>query len=259
MAERAEEVGVAKASLRFDRLLALSILAGSFIALGGTFALTAGTGSGDLPYGVGRLLVGLVFSLGLVLVVVGGAELFTGNNLLVMAWASGKVSTVALLRNWAVVFLGNFVGSVATAGLLALSGFHEFAGGSVATTAVAVARLKVDLGFGEAIIRGVLCNVLVCLAVWLTFSARSTVDRVAVIVPPISAFVACGFEHSVANMFFVPYALFLPTEVVPVGTLSWTAFLVHNLLPVTIGNVLGGGVLVGAVYWFIYLRRTDAG
>jgi formate/nitrite transporter len=205
-----------------------------------------------------------VFSLGLVLVVVGGAELFTGTNLIVMAWA-GRVPTSALLRNWLIVFVGNFVGATATAGLVYLGGTHHGGGGAFGATALAIAHAKLQLGFSRAVALGVLCNTLVCLAVWLTLSARTTTDRVLAIVPPISAFVAAGFEHSIANMYFIPLGLliagldpaFAAAADVPglsIHALTWGAFLARNLLPVTIGNVIGGAVLVGLVYWFVYLR-----
>ena len=269
MAAKAEQIGVKKAHSGPITLFVLAVLAGAFIALGAIFATTVVAGAGGaLPYGVTRLLAGLVFSLGLILVIVGGAELFTGNNLIVMAWAGGKVSTALLLRNWLVVYLGNFVGSVGTAGLVFVSGQYAFGGGAVGAAALATANAKVNLGFVQAIALGVLCNALVCLAVWLTFSARTTTDRVLAIVPPIAAFVAAGFEHSIANMYFVPVGLFIKAgapaafwqaaglEAASFASLTWGRFLVNNLLPVTLGNILGGTVLVGAVYWFVYLRQA---
>ena len=246
----------------------LAILAGSFIALGGVFATTALAGTGAAPWGPIRVLAGVAFSVGLILVVVGGAELFTGNNLIVMAWASRRVATRALLRNWLIVFAGNFVGAGATAALVYLGGAHRAGGGAFGVTALAIAHAKVELGFAQAVALGVLCNTLVCLAVWLTLSARTTADRVLAIVPPISAFVAAGFEHSVANMYFVPLGLLI-TRLDPVfaatagapapssRALTWSAFLGRNLLPVTIGNVIGGAILVGLVYWFVYLRARS--
>jgi formate transporter len=210
----------------------------------------------------------VAFSVGLVLVVVGGAELFTGNNLIVMAWASRRVSTWALLRNWLIVFAGNFVGAGGTAALVYLAGTHRGGSGAFGATALAIAHAKVQLGFTQAVALGVLCNTLVCLAVWLTLSARTTADRVLAIVPPISAFVAAGFEHSIANMYFVPLGLLVstlePGFVAAHGlerdahTLTWIGFLVRNLLPVTIGNLIGGALLVGLVYWFLYLRPRGA-
>ncbi len=262
MARRAAAVGVEKAAMDAARTLTLAVLGGAFIALGGLFATTALTGTAGAPWGPTRVLAGVVFSLGLVLVVVGGAELFTGNALIVMAWASRRISTPALLRNWLLVFAGNFAGATATAAVVWLAGTHHMAAGGFGATALAIARAKVELGFVQAVALGVLCNALVCLAVWLTLSARTTTDRILAVVPPVSAFVAAGFEHSVANMYFVPLGLliarFEPALAAGAGRatdhLTWGTFLVHNLLPVAIGNVIGGAGLVAAVYWFVYLR-----
>jgi formate/nitrite transporter len=263
MARKAEDTGVAKASLDTGRLLVLAVLAGAFIALGAVFATTVTAGSGDLAFGVTRLLAGLTFSLGLILVVVAGAELFTGDNLIVMAWAARRVTTARVLAIWGLVYLGNLVGALATAVLVYLSGQYELGNGAVGEQALGIAAAKTDLAFGRAIVLGMLCNALVCLAVWLTYSARTTTDRILAIVPPIAAFVAVGFEHSVANMYFIPAGLLLKgNETFVAGLagapdlsgLTWGAFLLDKLLPVTIGNVLGGAVMVGAVYWFVYLR-----
>jgi formate transporter len=270
MARRAELTGVRKSEAPAFTLLSLAVLAGAFIALGAIFAttVTAGTAS-TWPFGVTRLLAGLVFCLGLVLVVVGGAELFTGNNLIVMAWANKKVTTYALLRNWGIVYLGNFLGSIGTAALLFYSGQYKFGGGAVGQTALSIANTKVHLGFVQAIALGILCNALVCLAVWMTYSARSTIDKIAAIIFPISAFVAASFEHSVANMYFIPIGLFIknfdPTFTAKIVAdtgldltgLTWGTFLFNNLLPVTIGNIIGGAVLVAAIYWSIFLRNKD--
>ena len=209
MARRAEAAGVRKVATPAASLFALAVLAGAFIALGGVFATTALAGAGSGPWGETRVLAGVAFSLGLILVVVGGAELFTGNNLVVMAWAGRRVTTRALLRSWAIVYAGNFVGAVGTALLVLVSGAYRFGDGAWGTTALAIAIAKMRLGFGQAVALGVLCNALVCLAVWLTYSARSTTDRVLVVVPPVAAFVAAGFEHSIANMYFVPLALLI--------------------------------------------------
>jgi len=212
MARKAEEVGRAKTGLGAADTFALAVLAGAFIAMGAIFATTVTAGGASLPYGVSRLLAGLTFSLGLVLVVVAGAELFTGNNLIVMAWASRKVSTVRLLRNWALVFCGNLVGAVATAGILFAGKQYTFGKGAVGEQALSIATAKTGLGFVQAIVLGAFCNALVCLAIWLTYSARTTTDKILAIVPPIAAFVAAGFEHSVANMFFVPMGLLVKTD-----------------------------------------------
>jgi formate transporter FocA len=267
MAIKAEETGVVKANYGPRRLLVLGVLAGAFIALGAIFATTVATGSSALPYGVAKLLTGLVFSLGLILVIVGGAELFTGNNLIVMAWASKKITTQKLLRNWFFVYIGNFIGSVGTAGLLFFSGQYTFGGGAVGLTALNIANAKTSLDFVEALTLGILCNTLVCLAVWLVMSARTTTDKILAIIFPITAFVAAGFEHCIANMYFIPVGLFIKAGapesfwsqigVLPsdFAALTWSNMLLNNLLPVTIGNIIGGTVLVGAVYWAVYLRK----
>jgi formate/nitrite transporter len=266
MALRAEYLGVRKAEAPLLATFTLALLAGAFISLGAVFSTTVAAGaSGVVPYGMVRLLAGLVFTVGLVLVIVGGAELFTGNNLIVMAWAGRKVSSRGLLRNWGVVYAGNFVGAIGTVVLVFVSRQYTFGGGSVGTTALATAAAKVDYGFVQALALGVLCNALVCLAVWLTFSARSTIDRIAAIILPIAAFVAAGFEHSIANMYFIPIGLFIKgfdpsftaASGVDVSRLTWQSFLLANLLPVTIGNIIGGAVLVAAVYWFVFLHRSE--
>jgi formate/nitrite transporter len=265
MAVRAEYLGVRKAENAVLKTFALGILAGAFISFGAIFATTTAAGSSALPFGVAKLLTGLVFCLGLILVVIAGAELFTGNNLIVMAWASKKVSTGALLRNWVIVYAANFVGSLGTAVLVFFSQQYTFGGGAVGETALKIALGKVELGFGQAIALGTLCNVLVCLAVWLTFSARSVMDKIMAVIFPITAFVAAGFEHSIANMYFIPFAIlikmfdpgFAASTGLDLAALTWGNFLLNNLLPVTIGNILGGGVLVSAIYWSIFLRNRE--
>ncbi len=266
MAAKAAEVGVRKAAMGFVPVFVLGILAGAFIALGAAFATTVSAGAaGVVPYGIIRLLAGLAFSLGLILVIVGGAELFTGNNLLAMAWASRRISTGSVIRNWVIVYAGNFVGAIGTAVLIVLAGQYAFGGASVGAVALSTAATKVGYGPLQAFVLGILCNGLVCLAVWLTYSARTTTDRILAIVPPIAAFVAMGFEHSVANMYFIPAGMliraFAPDsfwtsiDKVPADYASLdVAGLVGNLVPVTLGNIVGGTILVGAVYWLVYLR-----
>ena len=263
MAQKAEDLGARKTRMPFYKTLPLSVLGGAFIALGAIFCTITLAGSADMPYGMGRMAGGLAFCLGLILVVIGGAELFTGNNLIVIAWASGKVKTRALLRNWLIVYLGNFLGALLTAMLMVTAKQYAAGGGGVGEMALKIAASKVNLGFAQAVALGILCNALVCLAVWLTYSGRSTTDKIFAILFPVSAFVAAGFEHSVANMYFIPYALFIqqfdPAFVASLGGavhlegLTWGAFLVKNLLPVTIGNIIGGSLMVGAVYWLVYL------
>ncbi|MCI0682258.1 MAG: formate transporter FocA [Gemmataceae bacterium] len=268
IARKAEDIGVKKANLGAMNTLVLAVLAGAFIALGGVFATTVSAGAaGYLPFGVTRLLAGLVFSLGLILVVVGGAELFTGNNLIVMAWANGRVSGVRLLRNWALVYLGNLAGATATAALVFAGGQYKFGGGAVGNAALAIGDAKVQFSFLEGVALGILCNGLVCLAVWLSYGGRSTTDKIVAIVPPIAAFVAAGFEHSIANMYFLPLALFVRAGAddsfwTAIGKspadyrdLTWSNAIVGNLVPVTLGNIIGGVGLVGLVYWFVYLRN----
>ena len=259
VARKAATVGVAKVAMPRLNVFVLAVLAGAFIALGADFATTVMAGSSQLPFGVARLLGGLAFSLGLILVVVAGAELFTGNNLVVMAWASRRVTTRRLLGNWALVYAGNFVGAIGTVLLVYLGRQYEFGGGAVGESALRIADAKTSLGFVQAVALGALCNALVCLAVWLSYSARTVTDKILAVVPPIAAFVAAGFEHSVANMYFVPFGLLVKDELEVPGlaleNLTWRGFLVDNLLPVTIGNVIGGAVMVGTVYWLVYLRE----
>ena len=279
MAARAEEAGVKRAAIDPLTLLVLSVLAGAFISFGAVFATTVSAGSiaitasdgaaaysAGLPYGVVRLLTGLVFSLGLILVVVGGAELFTGNNMIVMAWASGKVTTRDVLFNWVVAFVGNFAGAIATAALMFYTTQYTFGGGAVGLAALTTAHAKTSLAFVPALTLGIMCNALVCLAVWMCYGARTTIDRVFTIIFPITGFVAAGFEHSIANIYFIPMGLFIKAGApdafwAAIGrtaadfpALTWGNFLVGNLLPVTIGNIIGGSVMVAAVYWFVYLR-----
>lgn len=267
MAQRAERVGVQKTRMGLWTTFVLAVLAGAFIALGAVFSTTATAGVADrLPYGVSRLLAGFTFSLGLILVIVAGAELFTGNTLIIMAWADGKISTRDVLGNWTIVYFGNFVGSLATAALMFVTKQYTFGNGAVGLNALAIANNKTGLGFVQVIALGIMCNALVCLAVWLCFSARTTTDKILSIIPPITAFVAASFEHSIANMYFIPIALFIkqwgdPAFFQAIGKaaadfshLTWFNFLVMNLLPATIGNIIGGAGMVGIVYWSVYLR-----
>ena len=270
MAHKAEAAGVAKATLGPFRMFALAVLAGAFIALGAIFATTVTTGS-TLSFGLTKLLGGLVFCLGLILVVGAGAELFTGNNLIVLAWADRKITTWQVLRNWIIVYLGNFVGSVATAVMMFFSRQYTFANGALGQNALNIANGKVNLEFGQALVLGIMCNALVCLAVWLCMGARSATDKILAIIFPITAFVAAGFEHSVANMYFIPMGLLIkagaPAEfsqgigstLVSYPSLTWGNFFLVNLLPVTIGNIIGGALMVGLAYWFIYLRPSWTG
>ena len=251
IAARVEAAGEGKAKLPFLPLMMLAILAGAFIAFGGMFFTMTITDS-SLGLGLTRLIGGMAFSLGLILVVVGGAELFTGNVLIVMACADGRVTIPQLLRNWTIAYTGNFIGAVGTAIMVWYSGILMIGDGAVAATAVRLAEGKMALSWDQALIRGILCNILVCLAVWLCFSARRVSGKILAILFPITAFVALGFEHSIANMYLIPIGQ------VAGGGLDLEAFL-NNLVPVTIGNVIGGGVFVAAVYYLIYIRPVRPG
>lgn len=254
IAERVETIGVTKARLPLSSQITLGILAGGFIGLGALY-FTLVTSDTTLSFGASRLLGGLAFSLGLILVVVAGAELFTGNNLIVMAWASSRITTVELFRNWIVVYLANFVGAFGLVLLVVWSQHWRMNSELVGVTALKIAAAKTALPFWEAFFKGILCNILVCLAVWLALAGRSVVDKIFAIVFPISAFVAAGFEHSVANMYFIPLGIFLKHQIQVSGAenLSWIG-LWSNLLPVTLGNIFGGSLMVALVYYFIYRR-----
>jgi formate transporter len=281
MAAKAEDLGVKKANLGAANMFMLAILAGAFISIGAIFATTVAAGgmsvtdaagaaafSTGFPYGITRLLVGLVFTVGLILVVVGGAELFTGNTLITMAFASKKVTLAQLLRNWGIVYVGNLVGSVLTAYIVFLGRQYSFGNGAVGVAALNIANSKMGFTFIQAIALGIMCNALVCMAVWLCYSARTTTDKILAIIPPIACFVAAGFEHSVANMYFIPVGLFVKASgdtkffemigktAADFPNLTWGNFFIANLLPVTIGNIIGGAIMVGMVYWFVYLRKV---
>lgn len=270
MAERAEKVGVAKTRYALPKLMMLAILAGAFVGFGSLFSLVVTAGAeGVLPYGVTRLLGGVAFSLGLILIIVGGAELFTGNNLMVMACASGKVRVSEVLRAWAFVYVGNFIGAVGLALLVFLAAGYGHGAGSVGRAVLVSADAKMALPALQSLIHGLLANVLVCLATWLCFSARSTADKILAIVPPIAAFSAAGFEHSIANMYLLALALLTKLGAPPEFWISLgqakadfahinAVLMFKNLFWVTLGNMIGGG-LVGIAYWFIYLRNPGTG
>ena len=265
MALACEAAGTAKAGRDAVALLVLGILAGAFIALGAMFMTVVATGATELPWGIAKLLGGLVFSLGLILVIVGGAELFTGDSLMIVACASQRITVQSLLRAWGIIYIGNMIGAAGTALLVFLSGQHYFSASTVGQTALAIANAKAALPTVQLFFLALLCNVLVCLAVWMSFSARSTTDKVMVIVLPVTAFVAAGFEHSIANLYFLPYALTIKAFA---SVEFWSAIgqapdaydaltvgaAVHNIAVATIGNLIGGSLLVGLVYWLVYLR-----
>lgn len=264
VARRVEQVSLSKCTNDPLRVMALAVLAGAFIALGAMFYTLVIHEPGMLPIGLLKWLGGLAFCLGLVLVVVAGAELFTGNNLLVMAFVDGKISLRQLLNNWWLVYLGNFIGALGILLLIVLTGLWWQGDGALAAQTVAIADGKVNLSFWQAFSRGVLCNVLVCLAIWLTMAGRSVTDKILAVLLPISAFVALGFEHSVANMFVIPAGMVASNMQAWQGmgisvseNLTVSGFLLGNLLPVTLGNLVGGSLVVGLCYWFIYLRNNE--
>lgn len=263
IAHLVETRGVAKANAATVPLFVLGVLAGAFIGLGAVLSTTIATGS-SLGYGPTRWLAGIGFSLGLILVVVAGAELFTGNNLIVMSLVSGHVTVGRLLRNWAIVYAGNLVGALSIVAMVWAGQWWEQADGAVGATALATAAVKASLPFGVIFVRGILANALVCLAVWLAVGGRSVLDKIVAIIFPIAAFVAAGFEHSVANMYFIPLGMAIKDEPglaeasgvtrAQLASLDLGGFLM-NLAAATLGNIVGGAFLVGFVYWFVYLRQ----
>jgi formate/nitrite transporter len=268
MAVRVEKAGIAKSNRDFFSMLALAMMAGVFIALGANF-FTYVIHDSTLSVGLTKLIGGFVFSLGLILVIITGAELFTGNNLIVMAFVSRKISFSQLLRNWGIVFVGNLLGSLIVVILILLSGQLTAGRSAVGVKALMIANDKVNLTFMEAFSRGVLCNILVCLAVYLCFSGRSVTDKILAILFPITAFVALGFEHSIANMYFIPVGLLLKQnpqliaaanemlgELPSLLNLTTSGFLINNLLPVTIGNIVGGTLFIGIAHWFLFLMPS---
>lgn len=248
IARKVERVGVAKAHTDALTLVLLAILAGAFISMGCLFYLVVTTES-HLGFGPLRFFGGLAFCLGLILVVVAGAELFTGNNLIAMAWASRLIGGRDVLRNWLIVYVGNVVGCLGTVGLAWAANLGTLAKGAVGSNAIQVATAKSQLSIVEEISRGLLCNALVCLAVWLTMSGRSVADKILAILFPVTAFVALGLEHSIANWFFLPYGLLLDQK----SAVSMPG-VTQNLVFVSLGNIVGGTLMVAGIYWVAYLR-----
>ena len=251
------EVGCKKTQLKLGKMFVLAILAGVYIGFGGQLMTAVKVGLADkLGTGFASFLGGAGFSVGLMLVVIGGAELFTGNNLIIMACCSKKASVSGLLKNWVVVYIGNFAGSLLLA-LIVFGGFYAYRDpGSMGSLALGIADAKVNFSFVEALCRGIGCNWLVCLAVWLAASSHDTVGKVFSIFFPIMAFVAMGFEHSVANMYLIPIGLFLKdwAGLSASANLTWAGFIQYNLIPVTIGNIIGGAFFVGVLYWYAYIQ-----
>ncbi len=259
--EATEKVGVKKANLPALASFMLAIVGGGGIGLGALY-YTVVASDADLSFATIRVVGGMVFSLGLAIVLVGGAELFTGNNLIVMAWASGKVSTREMLRNWVIVYFGNLVGALGLVGLVFFSHHLDMNGGRIGLSILNTAVAKIQPDVVTLFFKGILCNVLVCLAVWLAYAGRSVTDKIIGALLPVSAFIAAGFEHCVANMYFLPLAwLLTQTGHAPANfdaSLITISGIIHNLIPVTLGNIVGGAGLVGAFYWAIYRAAFGA-
>lgn len=269
MAHKAENVGVYKATKNPTQSFILAITAGIFIAIAFVFYTTVTTGAGTMPYGMAKFVGGIAFSLGLILVVVCGGELFTSTVLTSVAKASNRITWSQLARNWITVYLGNMVGALIFVAMIWFAGQHMSANGQWGINAMKIAQHKIHHTFIQAVILGMLCNLLVCLAVWMTFSCRSVTDKILVVLLPVAMFVAAGFEHSIANMFMIPMGITIQTFASPefwVNTgydaaqfadLTLSNFIFANLIPVTIGNIIGGGLLVGMTYWLIYRREES--
>jgi formate/nitrite transporter len=266
IAHAVETRGVTKAEAPALPTFVLGVLAGAFIALGAVLATVVGTGS-MLGLGVTRWFSGMAFSVGLILVVIAGAELFTGNNLVVMSWVSRRITLRQLLVNWGIVYVGNLVGALSVVAMVYLAEWWAIGDDAFGGTALTIAAGKTGLSFGVVFFRGILANALVCLAVWLAMAGRTVVDKVFAIMFPIAAFVAAGFEHSIANMYFIPMGLLLKGNdaVVQASGVSVASLhslnlagTVNNIVAATLGNIVGGAVLVGLAYWFVYLRPDTA-
>lgn len=255
IAAKYSTVGAAKTRLAIDRMFLLAIFAGIFIALGafGSQVVAIDTGKS-----VGRFLSGLVFPIGLMMVIMAGAELFTGNNLILLSVLDKKTTPAGMLKNWAIVYLGNFAGSLMAALLLTYSHSYSLFDGKLAAAAVATAQGKVSLSFSDAFLRGILCNILVCLAVWISFASKDAAGKIIGLFLPITLFVIAGYEHCVANMYFIPAGIFVSSEYgISADSLTWGNFLLKNLLPVTLGNIVGGAGIVATGYYLAYLGKNQ--
>lgn len=265
VAQKVKTIGVDKANMPLIPLVILSLMAGAFISFAAMYYTVVMTGAGD-AYGLARFIGGLVFALGFILVVIAGAELFTGNTLVVMAYAKGQVTFRGLMRNWTIVYFGNLVGALVTVYMVYLSGYLSNADHQVGVTALQSGLIKVDMTLTEAFFRGLLCNVLVCLGSWMVYASRSVTDKVLAVLFPISGFVAMGFEHSVANMYMIPIAMVAAMDqaIVTAGSFSTQqlqmldfAGLMGNLIPVTLGNIVGGAGFVAMAYYLVYVYGQE--
>ncbi|MGO0575462.1 formate transporter FocA [Ornithinimicrobium panacihumi] len=264
MARAAEDAAFAKATGRPMKSFLLGLTAGGYIALGFIFFVTSQVGAAELPWGVAKVLGGVVFATGLALVVLTGAELFTSSTLTLTARASGRITWGQLLLNWLVVYVANFLGALTMVALVFLGGTWHNAEGGWGAVVLSTASYKLDHTFLEAFVLGILCNLMVCLAIWAAYSGRTTTDKVMAVTMPIALFVASGFEHSVANMFMIPLGILIKgsaggefwsqtgLDQAAFADLTWVNFFVDNLLPVTLGNIVGGGVMIGVLYWTIF-------
>lgn len=262
VAEKTVNIAIKKISLKSYQTMVLAIMGGFFIGLGSMFATSLSANGPSVPYGINMLIKGLAFTLGLVAVLVAGGELFTGNMLMIVALLDKKIKLGALLRNWGIVYVGNFIGALIVALGIAASKHYTFGDGAISETIFHLATDKLSYGFFSALLLGIFCNFCVCLAAWMAYSARSTGGKIIAMSLPIIALVAGGFEHSIANMYFIPVAFFIrlfnPAFVSSLGTfenLTLPRFFLNNLIPVTIGNMIGGAFFIGAIYWFAYLRK----
>lgn len=267
--KKADDVAYSKATKAFLSAFYLAITAGMFISIAFVFYITVTTGADDLPWGIKKFIGGLAFSLGLLLVVVVGGELFTSSTLTLIAKASNRITTKQMLKNWITVYLGNFVGATFFVFLIFISGLYNSDNGQWGLTALTVAQHKLHHTFVEAVALGILCNIMVCLAIWMAFGARTITDKMFAVLLPVAMFVASGFEHSIANIFMVPTGIMIQQFAGPefwqsiamqasdFSDLNSSNFILNNLIPVTIGNIIGGGVIVGLMHWMIYLRPVQ--
>lgn len=267
MARKAETMMVAKVQKPFSKVFIASTYGGFFIGLAFVFFTLVTTGSSTMPYGMAKLIGGICFSMGLMLVVVCGADLFTSTTLTFIAKESKKITWLQLFKNWSFVYFGNFIGALFLVFLVYMSGHPWDAGGQIALNYMNIVEHKLHHTFIEAVMLGILCNVMVSLGVWLCFSCRTSADKVLVLILPIAMFVACGFEHCVANMYEIPMGILIKTTTDPefwishginiaqYSDLTWGGFILHNLIPVTIGNIIGGALLIGWGNWLLFLRR----
>lgn len=264
MAQTAEDAAFAKATGPALKSFLLGLTAGGYIALGFVFFITSQVGAADLPWGIAKVIGGVVFATGLSLVVLTGAELFTSSTLTLTARASGRITWPQLLRNWAVVYVANFLGALTIVGLIYLGGVWRNADGGWGGVVLNTSLNKVQHSFLEAFVLGILCNLMVCLAIWAAYSGRTTTDKIFAVTMPIALFIAAGFEHVVANMFLIPLGLLIKGTAGPefwdtaglavedFSALTLTSFFADNLLPVTLGNIVGGGFMIGVLYWTIF-------